>query len=83
MVWARLRLAGGATVCFVNLHASAGLPEKATAELLAWVRILERMRLDVGDLKPGEAESLALTYSVLAKSVEDRELMARAMRPES
>jgi MoxR-like ATPase len=55
----------------------------ATAELLAWVRILERMQLDVGDLKPGEAESLALTYSVLAKSVEDRELMARAMRPES
>ena len=35
MVWARVRLAGGATVCVVNLHASAGLPDKATAELLA------------------------------------------------
>jgi endonuclease/exonuclease/phosphatase family metal-dependent hydrolase len=35
MVWARVRLPGGETVCVSNLHASAGLPEKATAELLA------------------------------------------------
>ena len=35
MVWARVRLAGGETVCFANLHASAGLPEKAAVELLA------------------------------------------------
>jgi endonuclease/exonuclease/phosphatase family metal-dependent hydrolase len=35
MVWARVRLPDGATVCFANLHASAGLPEKATGELLA------------------------------------------------
>jgi len=35
MVWARIRLAGGETVCFANLHASAGLPEKASRELIA------------------------------------------------
>jgi endonuclease/exonuclease/phosphatase family metal-dependent hydrolase len=35
MVWARIRLASGETVCVANLHASAGLPEKASAELLA------------------------------------------------
>jgi len=35
MVWARVRLPGGETVCIANLHASAGLPRKATAELLA------------------------------------------------
>ena len=35
MVWARAELAGGAIACFANLHASAGLPQKATAELLA------------------------------------------------
>ena len=35
MVWARLRLAGGETVCVANLHASAGLPQKATGELVA------------------------------------------------
>ncbi len=35
MVWARAELAGGAIACFANLHASAGLPQKASAELLA------------------------------------------------
>jgi endonuclease/exonuclease/phosphatase family metal-dependent hydrolase len=35
MVWARVRLAGGEIVCVANLHASAGLPEQATAEVLA------------------------------------------------
>jgi endonuclease/exonuclease/phosphatase family metal-dependent hydrolase len=35
MVWARVRLPGGETVCVANLHASAGLPEKATGEVLA------------------------------------------------
>jgi endonuclease/exonuclease/phosphatase family metal-dependent hydrolase len=35
MLWARVELPGGRTVCFANLHASAGLPEKATAEVLA------------------------------------------------
>ncbi|HJQ71262.1 MAG TPA: MoxR family ATPase [Blastocatellia bacterium] len=49
----------------------------ATAELLAWVRILEKMNLDVGDIKPGQYEALAFTYSILAKSDEDRETLAR------
>jgi endonuclease/exonuclease/phosphatase family metal-dependent hydrolase len=35
MLWARVELAGGETVCFANLHASAGLPQKASAEVLA------------------------------------------------
>jgi endonuclease/exonuclease/phosphatase family metal-dependent hydrolase len=35
MVWARVRLADGRLVCFANLHASAGLPDKAGGELLA------------------------------------------------
>jgi endonuclease/exonuclease/phosphatase family metal-dependent hydrolase len=38
MLWARVELPDGATVCFANLHASAGLPEKATAEVLAAAR---------------------------------------------
>ncbi|HXG64026.1 MAG TPA: MoxR family ATPase, partial [Blastocatellia bacterium] len=50
----------------------------ATAEFLAWVQILERMRLDVENLKPGEAEALAFTYSILAKSKEDKDLLHRA-----
>jgi endonuclease/exonuclease/phosphatase family metal-dependent hydrolase len=35
MLWARVEQPAGETVCFANLHASAGLPEKATAEVLA------------------------------------------------
>jgi endonuclease/exonuclease/phosphatase family metal-dependent hydrolase len=35
MLWARVELPDGETVCFGNLHASAGLPKKATEEVLA------------------------------------------------
>ena len=35
MLWARVELPDGASVCIANLHASAGLPQKASAELLA------------------------------------------------
>jgi endonuclease/exonuclease/phosphatase family metal-dependent hydrolase len=35
MVWARVRLAGGEVVSVANLHASAGLPDKASGELIA------------------------------------------------
>ena len=49
----------------------------ATAEFLAWIRILEKMRIDINNLKPGEAEALAFTYSILVKSKEDREQIFR------
>jgi endonuclease/exonuclease/phosphatase family metal-dependent hydrolase len=35
MLWARAELPRGGTACFANLHASAGLPDKATGEVLA------------------------------------------------
>jgi endonuclease/exonuclease/phosphatase family metal-dependent hydrolase len=35
MQWARLELAGPGRVCAANLHASAGLPAKASAEVVA------------------------------------------------
>src|SRR4051812_3002400 len=35
MIWARVLLASGETVCVANLHASAGLPAKASAEVVA------------------------------------------------
>ena len=35
MLWVRVELPGGAEVCVANLHASAGLPLKASAELPA------------------------------------------------
>jgi endonuclease/exonuclease/phosphatase family metal-dependent hydrolase len=35
MVWARVLLPDGGTVSFANLHASAGLPDRASAEVIA------------------------------------------------
>ena len=35
MLWVRVELPGGAELCVANLHASAGLPQKASAELPA------------------------------------------------
>jgi MoxR-like ATPase len=50
----------------------------ATAECLAWIQVLERMQIDPGNLKPGQAETLAISYSVLAKSQEDLEKIMKA-----
>jgi MoxR-like ATPase len=47
----------------------------STAELLAWLRVLARLNVDLSRLGPGDAEAIALTYSVLAKSKEDLALM--------
>jgi MoxR-like ATPase len=47
----------------------------ATAELLAWIRILEKMRLDVSRLSPSDADTLALSYSILAKNKEDKDII--------
>jgi len=62
---------------FEEIRSLALKKKPATAEFLAWVRILERMWLDVYDLKPGEKEALAFTYAVLAKSKEDKDLIER------
>ncbi len=43
----------------------------ATAELIAWVRILDRLALDAR----GAAETLAFAYSALAKNEDDLKLM--------
>lgn len=50
----------------------------ATAEFLAWVRILEKMQVDVNNLEPGQKEALAFSYSVLAKNKEDKEILVRS-----
>jgi MoxR-like ATPase len=60
-----------------------GLRKKpSTGELLAWLRVLSRLRIDVGRLKPGEAEAIAFTYSILAKSREDAELLREQVADE-
>lgn len=57
-----------------------GLRKKpATAELIAWLRVLDRLQLDVANPKPGERDTIALTYSVLAKSKEDLAMLTDRM----
>jgi MoxR-like ATPase len=57
-----------------------GLRKKpSTAELLAWVRMLDNLDLDVDRIGPAEAEALAFTYSILAKSKEDLALMQQEL----
>ena len=51
----------------------------ATAELLAWVELLNRLEIDPSRPKPGDAEALLLTYSVLAKNKEDKTLLEQMM----
>jgi len=52
----------------------------ATAECLAWLRVLQQMQLDPRNLKPGQIESLILSYSVLAKSKDDLDKLKRASK---
>ncbi len=47
----------------------------ATAELLAWIGVLNKMHANNNSLEPGKSEALAFTYSILAKNKEDSELM--------
>ena len=50
----------------------------ATAECLAWLQIIQKMSIDVENLKPGQAEALVLSYAILAKTREDVALLERA-----
>jgi len=52
----------------------------ATAELLAWMRVIERLDLDLRNLGPGEMETLAITYSALVKTREDLEYVRSRKR---
>jgi MoxR-like ATPase len=43
----------------------------STAEFLAWLRVLDRLGIDLTNPKPGQREAIAFSYSILAKSQED------------
>lgn len=55
----------------------------ATAEFLAWLRILQSMKLDIEDLKTGQAEAFALSFSILAKSREDFAMLKNRLKVSS
>jgi MoxR-like ATPase len=55
----------------------------ATAELLAWIRVLQSLDLDPNRMQTPEARrALKLSYAVLAKSREDRDLMLAGISTE-
>lgn len=60
---------------FEKLRGLALKKKPATAEFLQWMQVLERMSIDVNDLQPKQAEALALSYCVLAKTKEDLAIM--------
>ena len=60
---------------FERLRELALKKKPATAECLQWIQVLDRMSIDVNNLESGQAEALALSYCVLAKTREDLELM--------
>jgi MoxR-like ATPase len=63
---------------FEEIRSQALQKKPATAECLAWLRVLQQLQIDPGNLKPGQAEALSLSYCVLAKNKEDVAKLQRA-----
>jgi MoxR-like ATPase len=64
---------------FDEIRALPLAKKPATAECLAWLRVLQQMEIDPGNLKPGQAEALSLSYCVLAKNKDDLGKLQRAL----
>ena len=63
---------------FEKVRSMPLVKKPATSECLAWIRVLQQMEIDVGNLKPGQAEALSLSYCVLAKNKDDLTKLLRA-----
>ena len=68
---------------FEEIRSLALAKKPATAECLAWLRVLQQMEIDPANLKPGQAEALGLSYSVLAKQKDDLTKLQRALASKS
>ena len=60
---------------FVAIRELGLKKQPATAEFLAWVHVLARLNLDVSELREGQREALLFSYSILAKTKEDLDLL--------
>lgn len=56
---------------FEEIRALPLKKKPATAELVSWVKVLNRMQIDVKNVSGRQADALLLTYSVLAKNSDD------------
>lgn len=63
---------------FFDIRKLALKKKPETAEFLAWISLLKSLNPDMEDLRaPGQAELLALSYSVLAKTDDDLALLKK------
>jgi MoxR-like ATPase len=57
---------------FIDLRENRGLRKRpATAELLAWIHILDEQDIDLRSNIPEQVEQVAMSYSILAKNKDD------------
>jgi MoxR-like ATPase len=62
---------------FFDIRGMALKKKPATAEFLPWIRVLRSLNLDVKDIRSGQTEALAISFSLLAKSVGDLALLKK------
>lgn len=62
---------------FLEIRELALKKKPATAEFLGWIQVLRSLNLEEKDLKEGQAEAIALSFSILAKTREDLALLRK------
>lgn len=62
---------------FEEIRALPLKKKPATAELLNWIKILKAKNINVNDFKNGDAETWMLSFSILAKNIDDLKLMKK------
>jgi MoxR-like ATPase len=60
---------------FESVRQLAMRKKPSTAELIAWLRVIDAVQLEFANGKPSSRDALALTYSILAKSKEDMTML--------
>ncbi|MDX2249852.1 MAG: MoxR family ATPase [Bacteroidia bacterium] len=76
----RTRMLADAISHFMEIRKNKGLRKlPATAELLAWIHILERHEIDINSDIEAQINKLAMSYSILAKNKEDLEKLRRGL----
>ncbi|UCH95177.1 MAG: MoxR family ATPase [Candidatus Aminicenantes bacterium] len=62
---------------FFEIRDQALKKKPATAEFLGWVQVLRSLDLQVKDIKDGQTEAFALSFSILAKTREDLAMLRK------
>ena len=64
---------------FFEIRELAMKKPPATAEFLGWVQVLKSLALDAEEIRSGQAEALAISFSILAKTREDFTLLKKKL----